>query len=388
MAVLDTLSTPTPHAQIRGRLKVNPFLHVGSDRIYDVLTDRLLLEDGPGYAALRDVLGLTRSIDSLGPEERSQLMADGWLVPEEADLSSRFLLKFVSIEAHTVCNQACYFCPVSIAPRADHFMPMELYQRIVRQLSAYRATIEGVFMISYNEPTADPRWVEQVRVITEAGLPAATLTNGTGLTPKRVDQILELGGLRFLSVNLSTLDRRRYEHDRGADHLEIVLRNLDYAGDKALAPDMDIAVLGTGDEVHRADFEAIRERFAGSRFTVKSYEVNDRAGYLQIGRSANHADRELCGCDHWGSRPLQHLHVTPKGKCILCCQDYDELVEVGDLNTQTVHEVLTGPEMSRMRRWVYGIEKAPKGFICYQCKFALSWRKRVGAELASALPGE
>jgi hypothetical protein len=388
MAVLDTIPTPSRPAETEARLKVNPFLHVGSDRIYDVLTDRLLLEGAPGYQALRAVLGLDRDIGSLDPRERGLLLAEGWLVPEEADLSDRFLLKFVSIEAHTVCNQACYFCPVSIAPRDHHFMPMELYETIVRQLSAYRDTIEAVFMISYNEPTADPRWVEQVRVITRAGLPAATLTNGTGLTPKRVDQILELGGLRFLSVNLSTLDRERYAQDRGADHLELVLRNLDYAAEKELAPDMDIAVLGTGDDRHRDDFAAIRERFAGTRFTVKSYEVNDRAGYLQIGRSANHADRELCGCDHWGSRPLQHLHVTPKGKCILCCQDYDELVEVGDLNTQTVHEVLTGPEMSRMRRWVYGIEKAPKGFICYQCKFALSWRKRVGAELASALPGE
>jgi hypothetical protein len=52
------------------------------------------------------------------------------------------------------------------------------------------------------------------------------LSNGTGLTPARVDAILELGGLRFLSVNLSTLDRERYRADRGGDHRDLVLRHL------------------------------------------------------------------------------------------------------------------------------------------------------------------
>ena len=44
------------------------------------------------------------------------------------------------------------------------------------------------------------------------------LTNGTGLTPERVDAIVEIGGLRFLSINLSTLDREQVPADRGGDH--------------------------------------------------------------------------------------------------------------------------------------------------------------------------
>src|SRR5256885_4768557 len=34
--------------------------------------------------------------------------------------------------------------------------------------------------------------------------------------------------------------------------------------------------------------------------------------------------KKLAGCDLIGSRPIQHLHITPRGACILCCQDYDE----------------------------------------------------------------
>lgn len=351
-----------------GALRANPFLHVEGDRVYNPLTDASLSDSDPASGLLRGLLtGATAPAD-LEPELRARFAREGWLLPADEDLSQRHYLKYVSLEAHTLCNQGCYFCPVAYDPREAYFMPTERYEEIVRQLAGHRETIEAVFMINYNEPTADKRFVDQVRTIKEAGLPPATLTNGTGLTPKRVDALVELGGLRFLSINLSTLDSERYAADRNGDHLELVLRNLDHAKDLPVAEEMDIVVLGRGDEVHRRDFEEIRRRFAGSRFNVKLFEVMDRAGYLQIGLSAR--NKTLCGCDNIGSRPLQHLHINPYGKCLLCCEDYDENYVVGDLSEESLEEVLTGPRMALMRRWVYGLEEAPADFICRSCVFA------------------
>ena len=348
--------------------RLNPFLHVDPDRVYNPLTDASCTPGEPGWAELRRLLDGGLSPAELDPADRRRLAAASWLVPADAEPERDFLLKYVSLEAHTVCNQGCYFCPVAFDRRESYFMPTQMYEDILDQVAAYRDTVESVFMINYNEPTADKRFVEQVAAITRRGLPAATLTNGTGLTPKRVDQLVELGGLRFLSINLSTLDRERYAEDREGDHLGLVLRNLDYAKDRPVAEDMDIVVLGKGDDVHRGDFEDIRDRFAGSRFRVKQFEVMDRAGYLQIGLSAR--NKTLCGCDNFGSRPLQHVHITPHGKCLLCCEDYDERYVVGDLAEQSLDEVLTGPALATMRRWVYGMEEAPADFICRSCVFA------------------
>ncbi|HVG09883.1 MAG TPA: radical SAM protein [Thermoanaerobaculia bacterium] len=348
-------------------LQVNPFLHVGPDRIYNPLTDRTIAEGEPGYAELRSLVA-GGSLSS----EREHLADAGWLVPADSEPERQFLLKYVSLEAHTVCNQSCYFCPVSVAPRADHFMPMDLYERILGELSVWRDTIEAVFMINYNEPTADKRFVEQVGAIKAAGLRPAVLTNGTGLTPSRVDQLVEMGGLRFLSINISTLDRERYKKERGGDHLGAVLKNLDYAKDRPVGETMDMVVLGTGDENHLRDFDEITRRFAGSRFAVKYFEVMDRTGHVQIGHRPAVPNQHLCGCDNVGSRPLQHIHITPRGHCLLCCEDYDEKYVVGDLNHESVHEVLTGPKLALMRRWIYGLEEAPKNFICRGCTFALN----------------
>jgi hypothetical protein len=340
-------------------LRVNPFLHIDADRIYNPLTDRALTPADDDYASLRAFLG--------GGDASEVLERGGWIV--RGDVSHQHRLKIVSLETMTTCNQKCYFCPVSIAPREDFAMSDAMFERIVGELTTI-PTIESVFLQSYNEPTLDRRFVEQCRTLFAAKLPVAVLSNGSGLTPQKVDALAEDGPLRYLCINLSTLDRERYQATRGEDHLGIVLRNLDYAKNVALADDMNIVVLGVGDDVHELDFVSIRDRFAGSRFNVNKHVVMDRAGWLDVGLKPPARTEHLNGCDNVGSRPLQHLHITPHGKCVLCCEDYDEKYVVGDLNSSTIGEVLSGPEIATLRRWVYGIEEAPDDFICRNCVFA------------------
>lgn len=345
-------------------LKPNPFLHLDAERIYDPLTDRALV---PGDAAYERF----RAFQATGAGAET-LLRDGWVVDngDGQELSRRHHLKIVSLETLTTCNQKCYFCPVSIAPREDFAMPDALFARIVDELEAFRPTLDSVFLQSYNEPTLDRRFLDQVRTLTERGLPVAVLSNGSGFTPVKTDAILELGGLRYLCINLSTLDRERYQKDRGADHLPAVLRNLDYMKDTRVAEQMNIVVLGTGNATHDEDFAAVREHFAGSRFAVEQHVVMDRAGWLDVGLKATDRMRPLAGCDNVGSRPLQHLHITPHGKCVLCCEDYDEKYVVGDLTRNTIAEVLVGDEIAKLRRWVYGVEEAPEDFMCRDCVFA------------------
>jgi pyruvate-formate lyase-activating enzyme len=345
-------------------MKVNPFLHIDPDRIYNPLTDRALAPGQAEYERLRAFLD--------GGDSDELLARDGWVVDDGADLSSRHRLKIVSLEMMTTCNQKCYFCPVSIAPREDYTMPEALFERILGELQPYRDTLEAVFLQSYNEPTLDKRFVEHCRALHDAGLPVAVLSNGSAFTPAKTDALIAHAPLRYLCINLSTIDRERYIADRGADHLAAVLRNLDYLKDKPLAAVMNMVVLGTGNDTHRADYEAIRERFAGSRFDVQFHVVMDRAGWLDVGEKPAARIARLGGCDNVGSRPLQHLHITPHGKCVLCCEDYDENHVVGDLTKDTIAGVLEGRELAKMRRWVYGLEEAPEDFMCRGCVFARS----------------
>lgn len=371
MTDLLTQEDTAPKASVE-TWAVEPYLHLGDGKAYNPLTDQTLERGQPSWPALESLLEGRRTVDDLDATDRDALRVGGWLVSTDKDLDRRYWLKYVALETHTVCNQSCYFCPVSIAPRDAYFMPTELFERIVREISLYRNTLEGVWLMNYNEPTVDKRFVDQCRALLAADLAVGVNTNGSGLTPAKVDALVEAGPLRYLSINLSTIDRQKYARDRGQDQLDLVLKNLDYAGSRPVAEEMVMAVLGTGDEQHKRDYEGLVEHFAGSRFQINYAEIMDRAGHLEVGHKPESRERRLCGCDNVGSRPLQHLHITPHGQCVLCCEDYDEKYPVGDLTQSTIHEVLTSDRVAQLRRWAYGLEDAPDDFICKGCVFALT----------------
>src|SRR4051812_26729272 len=108
-SALPILSEPRTAERPGTALRLNPFLHFGPDRLYDPLTDRTLLAGDPVYAGLLSVIA-GAGAETLPDADRRRLAAEGWLLPADDDPSHRFLLKYVSLEAHTVCNQACYFC--------------------------------------------------------------------------------------------------------------------------------------------------------------------------------------------------------------------------------------------------------------------------------------
>ena len=353
------------------QLVVDPFLQFNGRDVYNPLTGRRISAESQDARLIEDCVRDPGLIDCLSVRDTDNLARDGWIVEDDGALAHRFRLRFVSLESHTICNQACYFCPVSTDPRAQEFMPDDLYGSIVEQLASYKATLVAVFMMSYNEPSLDPRFVDHVRLLRESGLPPAVNSNGTGLTPGKIDDINAAGGLVYLEVNLSTLDREKYENDRAGDHLGIVLRNLDYLATHPVSDRMEISVLGHADQQHDGTFREMERRFAGSPFHVRSGEIMDRAGHVRTGRQPPAPIQHLRGCDNTGSRTVEHLHITPQGQCVICCQDYFGQYVVGDLRTQSIDDVLKGDEFARVRRRTYGMEQAPDNFLCRKCVFAV-----------------
>src|SRR5205823_6828149 len=76
------------------------------------LHDALPISNDPGFQELRQVRNGQISAADLPENLVQNLVAGGWLMESGADPGTRYRLKYVSFEASTVCNQACYFCPV------------------------------------------------------------------------------------------------------------------------------------------------------------------------------------------------------------------------------------------------------------------------------------
>lgn len=358
----------------KSNLILEPFLHFRSNSIYNPITDLSIHPGDPLYELILAIF--QNSEPEISGLQWKELTSQKWLVDHRSDLMARYYLRIVKIEGNSHCNQRCYFCPVSKDPRPIHTMSLSLYEKIVEGVSHYRETIQGVFMINYNEPTVDKFFLERIEILKKYRLPVCINTNASGLNQARADAILKMGGLRYLSVNLSTLDPEEYARERGSNQLSKILENISYLNSVPIAREMAIAVLGVNDEKHRKNFADIKSLFANGHFEVKFFPIMDRAGALDIGQSPEEPIRHLKGCENLGSRPVQHLTVNAYGECVICCEDYYEEYKVGDLRIQSVEEVLTGEKIKKIRAMLYSVEEAPEDFICRKCIFALSCPKK------------
>lgn len=307
-----------------------------------------------------------------------RLVKDQMLLEESSNQDALFHLERVRIDPNTSCNGRCIYCPVSLRPRAARVMSMEHFSRILQRLGPYRTSLKSISLSSYNEPTLDPFFLERVAGIRALGLDYEMYSNASGLTPRKTEALLSMG-VATAVFNIPTVDPREYSRLKGVHDLPRVLRNTRHWLDSGLHA--IIQVQGLGDSAHQRNFAGVQDFFDHPRADVRLRVSHDRAGHLPAPWSWRIRHRSLHGCSYapLGSMVINLVHINAKGECFICCQDFDEKYVAGNVLDSPLDEILSGPKMQELRRWVYGIEEAPADFICRSCVSA------VGPDRALAL---
>lgn len=124
------------------------------------------------------------------------------------------------IETTNRCNLRCTTCPRTyedMEPPAD--MSWELFTRLVDQFPAVpRVVLHGI-----GEPMLVRSLPRMIRYLKERGTYVLFNTNGTALTPKKGQQLIE-SGLDELRVSLDAADRASFKAVRGVDYFDRIVR--------------------------------------------------------------------------------------------------------------------------------------------------------------------
>jgi len=346
---------------------LNPFISKGDDGIYQPVRDICLKQGEPGYRELdRYISGKKGPINKV---ILRVLRDKGFFVDKKEDIMRQFLLKYVCIELHNQCNMRCVYCQRFINRRKLFYMKNKLFKKLVTDLEQYKKTLKWISITIQNEPTIDPLFVEHCSEILKRGLPLQIATNATRLYPGIIDKLLKMPRLKILCINLPTLDKDAFYGITHYKHLHSIIENIDYLKNKPVADEMYIVVLGDGDKKHKDNIQAIRRRFETKYLKVFARETINKHPELDLGwrRKVNSDYLKGCGYNYPRVIPLQQIYITATGKCILCNFDVNEKFITGDLNKQSIREVMTSRRMSLYRKYIYGIKKAPAAFICRNC---------------------
>jgi len=122
---------------------------------------------------------------------------------------------YLSLDLTSRCNMHCVGCAFHCVqgPRAHHArmsdldLPLEVVARIVEETPALG--IREIFLVGEGEPFLHPRMMEIVTSLKKAGLKVNLFTNGTLLTRRMADGLVEIG-LDILIVSLWAVNEEEH----------------------------------------------------------------------------------------------------------------------------------------------------------------------------------
>ncbi len=234
------------------------------------------------------------------------------------------------METTNHCNAKCVFCPNNALARDKGPMDQDLFEKIIEDCREF--PLRAIEPFLQGDPFSDPKILPRLEHIRRR-LPKTKLrlyTNGYGMTPKKVDQMLDLG-VDHLFVSVNTLNPEKYRTVMGIP-LKRTLDNMEYMTDRTrkhrLARQITFRMTRLGDTTleEQDDFLRYCKNKGVKSFIVGLFNYKgDIKSSLPVPRY---------GCEH-----VTRLDILASGRVTLCCMDQDGQHGWGDARENSVLEL-------------------------------------------------
>jgi radical SAM protein with 4Fe4S-binding SPASM domain len=250
-----------------------------------------------------------------------------------------------------------------------------LYLSILDKLRA-AGSLRALVIMHQNEPLMDrslPTRVRQAKQILGPGVSVLTVTNGSLLTPWRIDELLE-AGVDGVHVSIDAVCEATFCEVRPGLDYATVIENTRALLDRSKAGQVTVRFLKQRANVGEEKEFTQYWRALGAHVSI--YEAANRAGSLrEFERVSRHGGRQALNNRRRGlirtfapmcTAPFLRLSVLWDGRVGACCEDWSNRVIVGDLSKQSLAAVWQGERMNRHRHmlWTGRYHESPS---CRDC---------------------
>lgn len=223
------------------------------------------------------------------------------------------LFSWIDINLTELCNRLCEFCPrvnPEFYPNQNLNASLGLMEKIAAELKSldYKGCI--VFC-GFGEPMLHPKFTEVVKIFANAAR-LELVTNGDKLNAKNIAALLE-AGIDYFVVSM-------YDGPHQIEYFEKLFA-------EAGAP---------------SDMFILRDRWHNEEDNF-GLKLTNRAGTVHVGR------QDPIDVTHPCHYPAYSMTVDWNGDVLLCVQDWNKKVKLGNLHQQTMMEVWTSPALHKYR---------------------------------------
>ncbi len=269
----------------------------------------------------------------------------------------------VYVELTNACNARCTVCATPSMLRKREIMDFTLFRKIVDECARHKA--RKILPFLHGETLLVPGVLDYFRYIrkTSPGTHINLTTNGSKLSEQLSEAFLTEDLLDSLIISFDGADQQTFESIRIGLSFEGIRKNVAHflrrrneLGKRD--PRVSIAMVSVREnDDSRAHFADVWKDADEVRFSV----YFNWGGKLENdGRTANKVN--FC------ERIYHYITILADGRVALCCFDSEAEYAVGDIKTQSVHEVWHSAAFQKRRRQLYQKDFATLK-LCGKCDY-------------------
>lgn len=241
----------------------------------------------------------------------------------------------IQIEPTNLCNLRCVSCSAWRAHRAQGFMPLPLFKKIIDDASSIR--VSEIRLWLHGEPLLHPHFGEMVAYIKQKGIAVHIITNGSALSGRKSREILS-AGVNFMDiVRISVLGYSREVHElvmKGVQHDRVVknIQNFVEARNQLGLSGPRISVVNYDLPENMKERDIFVEFWSKKVDWVSVGSISQSFASFNTGNGPTAIRTTTCG-------DPEHMWVFWNGEVTRCGQDINGEYIFGNLEHQSITEV-------------------------------------------------
>ena len=277
-----------------------------------------------------------------------------------SQLKNELVCKNIVIEPTNVCNAECVFCPREMYKHKLHHMPQNIFQKIIEE--ANELGLESVGFGGFGEPLCDPKLIKKMEIIKKKNKRLKIFLTSTLslLDKKKIHYFVE--NVDVIHVSFYGTAPKSYEKRHGGklkfekskkNIISLIKQKKDKNSKK---PYIVMRYLFDDSVDEMKEFISFWEPQVEEVMVWKPHNYLYGRKYRTVQKN----NKGNCG------RPFSNgLNFDIEGRVTVCCFDFNKELEIGNITTQSIKEILLGGKLNRLK--MLHEKKQFDGLLCDMC---------------------